>query len=186
MKVVFLIGAGALALALGACDAGPSATARAPGASYAAAGDRQDGGQGGDRWGGDKWGGDRQGGDPRDEAVPLVNGKPMWAANRRHTAQENADYQFGKNGKDFGAATETDYVQKAHAFIDAPPSDVQKVERSNGDVLLYDPKSNTFAVEARSGAPRTLFKPRDGAAYWRQQVARQSDDERGGGQDSQS
>jgi pyocin large subunit-like protein len=161
MRVVFLIGASIAALSLGACDAGPSATAKAPTAA-ASAGPPQSVGQQASAL------------DPRDQPVPLVDGKPMWAANRKHTAQENADYQFGKNGKDFGAATEADYVAKAHAFVDAPPKGVQKVERGNGDDLLYDAKSNTFAVVTKTGAPRTMFKPHDGANYWRQQVARES------------
>jgi hypothetical protein len=50
---------------------------------------------------------------------------------------------------------------------------VQKVERSNGDALLYDAKTNTFAVVTKGGAPRTMFKPRDGATYWQQQVSRE-------------
>jgi pyocin large subunit-like protein len=111
--------------------------------------------------------------DPRDAPIPLVDGKPMWAPNKKHTAQENADYQFGKNGKDFGAATEADYVARAHAFVDAPPQGVQKLARSNGDQLIYDAKTNTFAVATKDGAPRTMFKPRDGANYWRQQVERE-------------
>jgi len=52
---------------------------------------------------------------------------------------------------------------------------VQKLQRSNGDALLYDAKTNTFAVVSKTGAPRTMFKPRDGATYWQQQVTRQND-----------
>ena len=172
--------AGVLALALAGCDAGPSATSKAPAnppASISAAGQTGQAGPTG------------QGGqasqtasvDPRDAPAPLAgDGKPIWAANRKHTAQENADYQFGKNGKDFGAANEADYVAKAHAFVDAPPSGVQKVERSNGDALLYDAKTNTFAVVTKAGAPRTMFKPRDGASYWQQQVSREQSRASGG------
>ncbi len=111
-----------------------------------------------------------------------MGGKPLWAANKKHTAQENADYQFAKNGKDFDAKTETDYVDEAHAFVDSPPAGVQKIERSNGDALLYDAKSNTFAVVAKTGAPRTMFKPRDGLAYWKQQQQREA--ERSSGNDN--
>jgi len=50
---------------------------------------------------------------------------------------------------------------------------VQKVERANGDALLYDTKTNTFAVVSKTGAPRTMFKPHDGATYWQQQVSRE-------------
>ena len=44
---------------------------------------------------------------------------------------------------------------------------------ANGDDLLYDVKTNTFAVVTKAGAPRTMFKPRDGATYWRQQLSRE-------------
>jgi pyocin large subunit-like protein len=106
--------------------------------------------------------------DPRDLPVPQFQGKPLWAANRKHTAEENASYQFAKNGGDFGASSEADYVGKAHAFIDKPPRDVETLDRPNGDKLMYDPGGNIFAVVSRDGAPRTLFKPRGGAAYWAQ------------------
>ena len=105
-------------------------------------------------------------------SVALVNGKPIWAANRKHTAEENAQYQFTKNGADFGASNETEYVRKVHAFLDHPPAGVETLDRSNGDKLLYDPKANIFAVVSRDGAPRTMFKPRDGAAYWDEQKTR--------------
>ena len=160
MRVVFFAGAAALALMMGACDAGPSATAKVPPPAAAA--------------------GQASNIDPRDQPIPLVNGKPLWAANKKHTAQENADYQFAKNGKDFGARTETDYVDEAHAFVDAPPAGVQRIERSNGDALLYDAKTNTFVVVTKEGAPRTMFKPRDGLAYWKQQQARETTRSNGG------
>ena len=43
--------------------------------------------------------------------------------------------------------------------------------RPNGDTLLYDPKGNVFAVATKAGAPRTMFKPDDGPAYWEEQKA---------------
>jgi hypothetical protein len=119
--------------------------------------------------------------DKRYSPVPKVNGKPLWAPNRKHTAEENAAYQFTKNGGDFGAKTEADYVTKVHAFIDSPPANVETLDRNNGDRLIYDPKDNTFAVVSRDGAPRTMFKPRDGAAYWTEQKDRESKREKGGG-----
>jgi pyocin large subunit-like protein len=119
--------------------------------------------------------------EPR-EAVPLVDGVPMWSDNRRHTAEENADYHFHHDGPDFGATDEKDYVTKVHRFIEHPPEGVQTVSRSNGDKLLYDPKSNTFAVERKDGAPRTMFKPHAGEAYWKEQQekAASGDDSYGG------
>jgi pyocin large subunit-like protein len=113
--------------------------------------------------------------DPRREPVALVDGKPMWAANRRHTAAENASYQFQRDGADFGARNLDDFVAKAHAFTTSPPKDALTLTRSNGDKLLYDPSRNIFAVVTKDGAPRTMFKPQAGKAYWDQQVQRQAD-----------
>ena len=103
-----------------------------------------------------------------------LGGGLTWAANSRHTAQDNAQYQFGKRGADFGLTDFKTYVSKADAFVTHPPQGVLKMERSNGDVLLYDPKSNVFAVADKSGAPRTMFKPSDGMAYWDAQKAREA------------
>ncbi|HEY5008946.1 MAG TPA: hypothetical protein VII42_13140 [Caulobacteraceae bacterium] len=89
------------ALVLGGCDGGSATAARDHTASPAAADttvadnghsvmNARDNGDSADR------------DDARREPVALVDGKPMWAANRRHTAQENANYQFQRDGADFG------------------------------------------------------------------------------------
>jgi pyocin large subunit-like protein len=112
--------------------------------------------------------------DPRDAPVPKVAGKPMWAASRTRTAQENAERGFERNGGAFAAADVDDYVRKAHAFVADPPAGAETLQRANGDTLIYDPKGNVFAVVTKAGAPRALFKPDDGAAYWTQQKSRES------------
>jgi pyocin large subunit-like protein len=182
--VAALLGTAGL-LALAACDGGSATPARdhsasvgAPtGASYSSGG----GAAPADRSGG----ADSYRDDPRREPVRLVHGKPMWAANRRHSADDNAQYQFDRDGADFGAKSVDDFVAKVHAFVDHPPADAQTLVRNNGDKLIYEAKDNVFAVVTKDGAPRTMFKPRDGAAYWDQQkerVAEQSKD--GGGSSS--
>lgn len=112
--------------------------------------------------------------DPRDAPVPKLAGKPMWAANRTRTAEENAQIAFERNGPAFAAADVDDYVRKVHAFVGKPPSGAETLTRPNGDTLIYDPRDNVFAVVTKAGAPRTMFKPDDGAAYWAQQKARGS------------
>ena len=102
-------------------------------------------------------------------AARYDDGKPVWAANRQRSGQENAQAQFQRNGADFAAADVDAYVRKAHAFLDTPPKGAQTTTRRNGDVLYYDPKANIFVVADRQGAPRTMFKPRDGMNYWLQQ-----------------
>lgn len=110
----------------------------------------------------------------REEVVPTVDGKPMWSSSRKGTAQENAAKSFERNGEDFGADNLDAFVKKTHAFVDHPPSGTQTIKRSNGDTLFYDPKGNVFAVANREGAPRTMFKPDEGQAYWDEQKAREA------------
>jgi hypothetical protein len=105
-------------------------------------------------------------------AARFDDGKPVWASNRQRSGDENLQKQFERNGADFAARDADDYVRKAHAFLDSPPKGAQTATRSNGDVLYYDPKANIFVVADRQGAPRTMFKPRDGMSYWLQQKQR--------------
>ena len=111
----------------------------------------------------------------RREPVRRIDGKPMWSASRRFTAEQNAERNFQRNGADFGAGTLDAYIGRAHAFIARPPKGSQTLTRANGDTLIYDPASNVFAVATRDGAPRTMFKPDDGAAYWAKVKAREAD-----------
>ena len=165
MKQLLLCGATcALAIILSACGGKPSAVPPAGGAQSST----ESGQSAAPAYNGPGYA------SRSDANVPKVDGKPMWASNRTHTAEENAQYQFTKNGADFGASNETDYVAKTHAFVDHPPGDVQTVDRRNGDKLMYDAKENVFAVVSRDGAPRTMFKPRGGASYWTQQKDRES------------
>jgi hypothetical protein len=107
-----------------------------------------------------------------DRSTSQSGGSFGWAANKAHSADENAQFQFDRNGADFGSRSVADYVAKAKAFADQPPSGADTVTRKNGDRLIYDAKANTFAVVARDGAPRTLFKPKTGPAYWQEQKAK--------------
>lgn len=166
-KIVLLF-AGA-ALMLSGCDNGPSAVAQkqAAGTQMAAsAGDassdasfRSDGAPREDR---------------RRDPVPEVDGKPMWSASRKFSAQQNAQRAFDRNGRAFGADSVDEFVQKAHGFVSNPPKGTLTMTRNNGDKLLYDPKGNVFAVASKAGAPRTMFKPDDGMAYWEEQKAREA------------
>jgi pyocin large subunit-like protein len=112
--------------------------------------------------------------DHRKDPVKLMDGKPEWASSRRYSAEESAHHAFERNGESFGAASFEDYVRKAHAFVEHPPKGVETLTRANGDTLLYDAKANVFAVADKSGAPRTMFKPDDGAAYWQEQKDREA------------
>ncbi len=113
--------------------------------------------------------------DARSAPVRRIDGKPMWSASRRFTAEQNAERNFQRNGADFGARSLDAYVSKARAFVTKPPRGAQTLTRANGDTLIYDPGSNVFAVATRDGAPRTMFKPDDGAAYWAKVKTREAE-----------
>jgi hypothetical protein len=117
---------------------------------------------------------------PRPPA-PSFHGEPMWSDSRKYSAEESATYHFQQAGADLGAKTLDEFLTKVHHFIDHPPEGVQVITRSNGDRLLYDPKDNLFAVARADGAPRTIFKPRAGAAYWDEQKTAEA--ERASGKD---
>jgi len=148
---------------LSACDNGPSAVAQKPAAeSRSASAEASASYQSADR------------ADHRKDPVKLLDGKPEWAASRRYSAEESARRAFERNGEAFGARDQEDYVRKAHAFVQHPPKGVETLSRANGDVLFYDAKANVFAVADKAGAPRTMFKPDDGAAYWQEQKDREA------------
>lgn len=156
----WLIAASVLALA--ACDGGPSAVAQRDPAAAPAGG--YDEGRADSRYDDGA-----RGGRPGKAEAPVrlaEDGRPVWAASRRGSAEQQARKAFDRNGEAFGADTLEAYVQKAHAFTANPPKGAQTLTRRNGDKLIYDPRGNVFAVVTKEGAPRTMFKPDDGAAYW--------------------
>ncbi|MBB4081456.1 S-type pyocin family protein [Brevundimonas lenta] len=102
------------------------------------------------------------------EAAP-EKARTVLTGNRRESVDEKVARLFERNGADFGARSAGDYLDKVQRFTSNPPAGTERVERPNGDVLLYQASTNTFAVVSRDGVPKTMFKPRDGASYWVQQ-----------------
>ena len=151
-------------LALAACDNGPSAVAQqAAGTQMAASAESAPARA------------ERPQVDHREDPVTLVDGRPMWSASRRYSAEENAQRAFARNGEAFGARDVDAFVKKAHAFVEKPPAGAETLVRANGDRLIYDARSNVFAVATSAGAPRTMFKPDEGRAYWEEVKARESE-----------
>lgn len=147
-----------------------------------AACNRNDGASSGQAYAADR-GGARHGAGPSSDdgaraPIPLFHGEPVWSQNRYHTAQENAEYHFHRDGPSLGARTLDDFLTKVHHFGDHPPAGTLSLTRENGDRLLYDPKANLFGVFTHDGAPRTILKPTNGMAYWNEQKAREAE---GGG-----
>ena len=164
-------------IGLAACDGGGSATAarsHASSSSDAAPASDRDGGARDFASREDRGTSAGSTSRARVEAAPLFEGKPMWSDNRRHSAAENAQYQFEHHGEELDAKSLDAFLTKTHAFVDSPPSTTLKLVRANGDQLMFDPKSGLFAVARKDGAPRTVFKPQDGMAYWQAQQAQEA------------
>ena len=94
---------------------------------------------------------------------------PLWSKTRKYSPAENSRLAFGKHGAEVGAKSYEDYMAMVHHFVHAPPKGTATLTRANGDVLMFDGKDDVFAVITKTGAPRTLFRPFDGQAYWQKQ-----------------
>lgn len=94
---------------------------------------------------------------------------PLWSKNRKYSALENATYHYEKHGRALGADSYEAWLAMVHGFIHNPPKGTETIKRNNGDTLFYNPSQNLFAVMTKAGAPRTLFRPESGVAYWQEQ-----------------
>jgi filamentous hemagglutinin len=83
----------------------------------------------------------------------------MWTATKTKSPAQNALRHFKDHGGDFGAKNALDYVRQAHRFLLNPPAGTLTRIRGNGDIVRYNPVTNTFGVLAPQGVPRTFFKP---------------------------
>jgi hypothetical protein len=156
------LAAGAVLLLAGGCDNGPSAVQT-----------RDRAGEAGAVLTAAALGGPAQAEAPGTEGgggAPAEKGAVT--ANRRETADAKITRLYARNGAAFGARSAEDYAARMKAFADNPPAGADTVKRPNGDTLYYQASTNTFAVIARDGTPRTMFKPDDGPTYWAQQKAR--------------
>ncbi len=95
---------------------------------------------------------------------------PLWTSTGTRTARENAVAHWEKHKAEFPEYDDAEaYIAGVHEFFSNPPPGTLKKRRRNGDQLQYHPESNTFAVRDRRGAPRTMFRPRNGMRYWNRQ-----------------
>ncbi len=82
----------------------------------------------------------------------------------------NAEEHWEKHGSEFPEFhSEQDYVRAANAFVHHPPRGTLTKRDAHGDMLFYQPSTDTFAVMDSRGEPRTFFKPDNGYAYWNRQ-----------------
>jgi filamentous hemagglutinin len=109
--------------------------------------------------------------DAEAEAIATNSGgSSFWSSTGSSTAVENAYGHWDKHMSEFPEyQNSVQYVQGAQDFVLDPPVGTLTKTRPNGDTLLYDPSTNTFAVKTINGAPRTMFRPQGGMTYWNKQ-----------------
>ena len=96
----------------------------------------------------------------------LEGGSSLWSMGAK-----NALTHWLKHGKEFpGLLNAKQYAEAAKDFVTNPPLGTLSKLRPNGDTVLYNSATNTFAVKTAGGVPRTMFKPSgDGMAYFSKQ-----------------
>jgi hypothetical protein len=115
----------------------------------------------------------------RDAALAVVGGvvgklgapntaKPtLWTSTNSRTGVQNAFDHFKKHGAEFPECPNAmQYAKRAWEFVTNPPAGTLTKLRPNGDVLFYNPATNTFAVRTADGSLRTMFRPTNGINYW--------------------
>lgn len=100
----------------------------------------------------------------------VVEKGPLWSSTKKKSAAENAYDHWRKHRIEFPELQNANqYVKAAREFLLDPPKGTQTKTNDRGDVLRYDPATNTFGVLSKDGAPRTMFRPKDGIDYWNRQ-----------------
>ncbi len=93
--------------------------------------------------------------------------KQIWSSTNKLRPVQNAFKHWTKHGAEFPEFMNAkQYVEGTKNFLHNSPAGTLTKTRANGDILKYNPASNTFGVMDASGVPKTLFTPTDGIKYW--------------------
>lgn len=102
---------------------------------------------------------------PTAAAMAAIAPSIFWSATKKLGAAGNALAHWKKHGHEFpGMKNALQYAKSAQRFVTRPAANSLIKTRANGDVVIYHPPSNVFAVRLPSGAPKTMFRP-DPAAH---------------------
>jgi hypothetical protein len=94
------------------------------------------------------------------QAIKSIKYKNVWSLGKHKDSVKNAMSHYQKHKAEFPEIKNViEYVEKANHFIKNPPRGTLAKLRENGEELLYNSKSNIFAVKGRDGAPKTMFRP---------------------------
>jgi filamentous hemagglutinin len=83
-----------------------------------------------------------------------------WTIGKPGESSLNLAGHWEKHRAEFPSfSSANDYYRAATDFVTLPPPGTLTKVTTNGDVLLYNPTTNTFGVRTIDGAPRTMFRP---------------------------
>src|SRR5205814_700526 len=89
-----------------------------------------------------------------DELFRVTNGNGWTVSARAGPGPiDNALRHFADHGAEFGARDPLDYVRQAQDFLRNLPGNALTKVRPNGDVVRFDPTTDTFGVMDANGAP---------------------------------
>ncbi|MEW6120403.1 MAG: RHS repeat-associated core domain-containing protein [Pseudomonadota bacterium] len=103
-------------------------------------------------------------------AQKAAKSESLWSTTKSKSAVENAFGHWSKHKSEFPELQNAkQYAERAKDFLTNPPKGTLTKTNSRGDTLRYDPGTNTFGVLGKDGAPRTMFRPKEGMGYWNRQ-----------------
>jgi filamentous hemagglutinin len=85
----------------------------------------------------------------------------IWTPGKVKSPEKNADVHWKKHQAEFPEyANKDEYIQGAKDFLNNPPEGaLTTVRPKTGEVVIYDPVTNTFGIRTADGTPATLFRP---------------------------
>ncbi len=84
----------------------------------------------------------------------------IWTSTKNRTSVRNAFLHWQEHGADFPELLNArQYAEASKTFIRNPPAGTLTKIRANGDVVLYNPSTNSFAISNAEGLPRTMYRP---------------------------
>jgi RHS repeat-associated protein len=95
-----------------------------------------------------------------DQAGTEYSVSGLWTPGKVKDPAKNADVHWKKHGAEFPEyGSKGEYVEGAREFLNNPPSGALTKTRATGEVVVYDPVTNTFGIRTADGTPATLFRP---------------------------
>jgi|GEM_PF-1871096 len=103
-------------------------------------------------------------------AIKKIKEPSIWTEGKFRDSVKNAFDHWKRHKSEFPHLNNAiEYVEEARAFVKNPPSGTLTKLRPEGDMLLYHPETNIFAVMDSNGIPKTMFKPLQGLQYFERQ-----------------